>query len=294
MNAVENRKTTPVVDPSVLAARLSKAKTDHAKCVNEVEQYRKELVATYGIEIRIKKVKSPASFGVCQLSWAHNRDHHVVELDAGYDIFYEPHLRAHELTHIELASKARTKLGFVQSFGVEVTLDDNNAMSSEDRWKHQILTSAYDRILDMVVEYRVMKNVLLKAISAAQFLSLHIHISKQNKQLKGYREYMASTPKDQLPPDHLATASLAIDCANALFLDQLSGGFTHYFSRFIATFDNDSAKALAEKVCGFCQERIPGLEVAGEYGLVDEVMGIVGLNGLYQWHRRTESEGSAG
>jgi hypothetical protein len=265
----------PLVEPVLFQARVARARTDHAKGVEAVERYRQQLIRTYGVKIKVKKEP--------------------------YDVFSEPHFQAHELTHIALASETYETLGMVPRFGVEVSINGDavplrgnisesvfrtiwSELPVEDRWKQNILSTAWDRILDMVVEQKLRDNTTLKVISSAQFISLQTQMHAQIQQLKGYRQFCASTPKDQQPSEHLAVASLAIDCANALFVDRLLGGFTNFFSSLSSEFDSDSAKNLAQAVCDFVQGRIPCLEPAGECRLVDEVMEMTGLNGLYGWH----------
>lgn len=171
---------------------------------------------------------------------------------------------------------------------------DSNAVSREDEWKKRILGSAFSRILDMPVEYRLHADTRFKPLSAAQFISIHAQMSMMFNELRGYRQYVAATPKDQLPPALFATASNTIDCANALFIDRLLGGNTNYFCSFAEAFDGYVDKGLAERMCDLSQGQIPGLAAGDEYGFVDAVMGIAGLSGCYQWHRRTESEGATG
>jgi len=158
-----------------------------------------------------------------------------------------------------------------------------DSVTQEDRWKPQILLAAFNRIMDMVVEQKVKGNSLLTTLSAAQFVSLETEMRQHLAELKSFSRFAASASPSALPPQHMGQASLAVDCAYALFLDRLFGNVTNYFPNPPATQDSSSVRKLAEEICSYCQSQIPSLEPAGENKLVDDLMNMVGLSGLYEW-----------
>lgn len=105
-----------LVDADALNEQLNTARSFHAESAELVKGYREELIRTHGVEIRYKKTALPSLCGLVEFSWVHNRDHHLVWLHSGLKKNHEPHVRAHELTHIAMASEARNGLGYVPSF----------------------------------------------------------------------------------------------------------------------------------------------------------------------------------
>jgi hypothetical protein len=302
--ANHHHEVMPLVDPVVLQARLARARINHAKSVEAVERYRQQLTRSYGVKIEFEEGPHAPFNATTQLSWHHDRNRHVVLLHPPYEAFHEPHLRAHELGHIELASETHKVWGRVPRVAVKVAIDREklsekavqtgivsepemlaieSELSAEDRWKRRIATVAFDRILDMLVEQRVRDNTGLKVLSAAQFISLQAQMQARIHELKSYRRFSFAGLKAQLPPENLTTPSLAVNFAYAFFLDRLLGKFTRYYAVFCTTVDNDSAKMLAEAIFDFVQGRIASLNAGGEYGLVDDVMKMAGLDELYGW-----------
>jgi hypothetical protein len=124
--------------------------------------------------------------------------------------------------------------------------------------------------LDMLIERHL--RATCKPLQPAQFLSVRLMANEAWQ--------TSSKPEvRQLTPRKILLASLALNGAYALFLDDLFRGATE----FAAPYRREETFGLSQKLWKHWQERAQNLGPGDEYRLVDEFADMVGLRDWYEW-----------
>jgi hypothetical protein len=124
--------------------------------------------------------------------------------------------------------------------------------------------------LDMLIERHL--RATCKPLQPAQFLSVRLMANEAWQ--------TSSKPEvRQLTPRKILLASLALNGAYALFLDDLFRGATE----FAAPYRREETFGLSQKLWKHWQERAKNLDPGDEYRLVDEFADMVGLRDWYEW-----------
>ena len=204
----------------------------------------------------------------------------------------QPHLLAHELTHLDLAGLAKDA-GKLKVYGASKanwhTLQNSfESNVVELRWKlykrynesqlrnlsvtmMKILHGhLHDVPMDMIVETKIRRR--MPALAHAQFIAAKTHMD--NKLQHGDEKLARS-----LTPRGYYKALRNLDGAYALFLDDLFEHTTDYFSQFRDSTDVACAKTLANLFATQFSNLGPG----DEYRLVDSFADILGLKDIYTW-----------
>jgi len=111
-----------------------------------------------------------------------------------------------------------------------------------------------------------------KLLQPAQFLSVRL-MANEAWQTSSKPEVRQFTPRKIL------LASLALNGAYALFLDDLFRDA----SEFAAPYRREETFSLSQKLWKHWRERAKNLAPGGEYRLVDEFADMVGLRDWYEW-----------
>ena len=261
--------------------------SDAFKCVQD---YKAEMEKLSGFLVRFEETDFEDMLGATiQMAWKHGRDYHVIKTRRGYDPELLAHLEAHELTHLKLESEARQKgknLFFatsaqsreagIRSIAGDIRKLEKQGYSEESITKMTLSIVAgltgflFNCPLDMTIE-RYIRNIF-PSLQPAQFLSL-----------RGLALEAARTNTNpqirQVTPRKIMQASLALNGAYSLFLDNLFAGAST-FSEVYRRFDTF---ALSQKLFTRWAEQGDKLEPGDEYKLVDEFAEMTGLRAWYEW-----------
>src|SRR6266496_5303705 len=261
--------------------------SDAFKCVQD---YKAKMERLSGFPVSFEETDFEDMLGgTIQMAWKHGRDYHVIKTRRGYDPELLAHLEAHELTHLKLESEARQKgknLFFatsarsreagIRSIAGDIRTLEKEGFSEESITKMTLSIVAgltgflFNCPLDMTIERYIRKT--FPSLQPAQFLSL-----------RGMALETAQTntnPKiRQVTPRKIMQASLALNGAYSLFLDNLFAGA----STFSALYRRFETFSLSQRLFNRWAEQVDKLEPGDEYKLVDEFAEMTGLRAWYEW-----------
>lgn len=273
--------------------------SDAFKCVQD---YKAAMEKLSGYPIKFEETDFEDMLGATiQMAWKHGRDYHLIKTRRGFDPELLAHLEAHELTHLKLESEARQKgknLFFatsaksrevaIRSLATDVRKLEKQGYSEESITKLTLSVVAgltgflFNCPLDMIIERHIREK--FPALRPAQFLSL-----------RGMALEAAQTNTNaqirQVTPRKIMQASLALNGAYSLFLDNLFEGA----SDFSAVYRRLDMFSLSQRLFKRWSERADRLEPGDEYKLIDEFAELIGLRSWYEWksdagqHEVTES-----
>ncbi len=124
--------------------------------------------------------------------------------------------------------------------------------------------------LDMLIEHRLFND--FKAMRQSQFTSLWVF------QAEGAQVFTNKETK-RVSPNRIWKASVALNCALALFYDSLYEGKTEYARPYRAS----DIFATGQKLFGLWQSMIEYYQSGDEYPLVDEFARLLKLEGWFDW-----------
>lgn len=194
------------------------------------------------------------------MAWKYKRDFHLLKVRASYPQNLSSHLECHELTHLKMEAEAR-QVGKNLFFSSSPATRERSfgAVGSEfRRWKKmgfsddKINHIALDLIeglcqflfnypLDMLIERQLHER--FPALRPAQFLSVSL-LAEETLKTNAHRQF---TPKKILQ------ASLALNGAYALFLENLY----HGAAEFAASYRREETFGLSRKIWQHWQPRWP-------------------------------------
>jgi len=270
--------------------QLSRRSQDAA--MKAVDAYRTALESLSGIPIKVSYVElDEAANAIIQMAWKYNRDHHLIRCRPSYPKEFIVHLMAHELSHLELECKARqaqanrffatsssTREASIRSLARDIRCLEKSGYPLEAidevivKLVQGLCSFLFNCPIDMLIETALRKK--MPEIASSQFLSL----------LQMSRDAMNASisPEIQkLTPTKIFEASLALNGANALFIDDLYLNATAISQKY-ASHD---AFALSKKLFQHWKSRYSFLEPGQEYELVDDFADILGLRDWYLWQK---------
>ena len=234
-----------------------------------------------------------------QMAWKHNREEHIVKYRKKMSAV-TPHLIAHELEHIALEEEAR-RLGRNRYFATTAATREYAIRSvsghieklqewgySDDGITNVILkltsglcNQLFNSPSDMMVEYRIFEN--MKELYPSQFVSL-CQFQEEALQLLQNKDIKRNTPP------LLYRSNMALNCANALFVDHLFSGITEYSLHYKNSEQFQTGKQLFD----IWLKKLKTFQPGDEYALVDEYARILKLQNWYEWkHDVTQAEASS-
>ncbi len=122
----------------------------------------------------------------------------------------------------------------------------------------------------MIIERRLFQN--LPGLRSSQFVSVHV-LYQEALQVLTHPGVRRTTPPLILKP------SLAMNCATALFVDDLYGGKTAY----AAPYRDHNVYATGQTLFKLWQDAMEEFEPGNEYALVDEYAKVLRLERWYMW-----------
>ena len=290
---MQDARSQPVFDGArelYVTVQRKLAVEHHSDAFKCVQDYKAKMEKLSGFPVRFEETDFEDMLGATiQMAWKHGRDYHVIKTRRGYDPELLAHLEAHELTHLKLESEARQKgknLFFatsaqsreagIRSIAGDIRKLEKQGYSEESITKMTLSIVAgltgflFNCPLDMTIE-RYIRNTF-PSLQPAQFLSL-----------RGLALEAAQTNTNpqirQVTPRKIMQASLALNGAYSLFLDNLFAGAST-FSEVYRRFDTF---ALSQKLFNRWAEQVDKLEPGDEYKLVDEFAEMTGLRAWYEW-----------
>lgn len=266
------------------------AERNESQVFKLVQTYKTEMEALSGFPIQIQEGDFASNLGATiQMAWKHQRSFHLLKIRSNYPAPLACHLECHELTHLKLECEARkvgknlfyittprTRETAIRAMEADIRKWHDAGLSEE-----QITRSALDLAnglcqflfncpLDMLIERQLREMFLL--LRPAQFLSLRLLADEA-------RRSSFDSQVRRFAPRKVLEASLALNGAYALFLDDLFGGAV----AFAKAYEREDAFKLSKKIWAHWQQRERRLGPGDEYQLVDEFADILGLRGWYEW-----------
>ncbi len=271
---MQDARSQPVFDGArelYVTVQRKLAVEHHSDAFKCVQDYKAKMEKLSGFPVRFEETDFEDMLGATiQMAWKHGRDYHVIKTRRGYDPELLAHLEAHELTHLKLESEARQKgKNLIRKL-------EKQGYSEESITKMTLSIVAgltgflFNCPLDMTIE-RYIRNTFA-SLQPAQFLSL-----------RGMALEAAQTNTNpqirQVTPRKIMQASLALNGAYSLFLDNLFAGA----STFSALYRRFETFTLSQKLFNRWAEQVDKLKPGDEYKLVDEFAEMTGLRAWYEW-----------
>src|SRR5436189_646901 len=290
---MQDARSQPVFDGArelYVTVQQKLAVEHHSDAFKCLQDYKAKMEKLSGFPVRFEETDFEDMLGATiQMAWKHGRDYHVIKTRRGYDPELLAHLEAHELTHLKLESEARQKgknLFFatsaqsreagIRSIAGDIRKLEKQGYSEESITKMTLSIVAgltgflFNCPLDMTIECYIRNT--FPSLHPAQFLSL-----------RGMAIEAAQTNTNpqirQVTPRKIMQASLALNGAYSLFLDNLFAGA----STFSALYRRFETFTLSQKLFNRWAEQVDKLEPVDEYKLADEFAEMTGLRAWYEW-----------
>ncbi len=266
------------------------ARRKHSEAFKCIQDYKAEMEVLSGFPIRFEETDFEDQLGATiQMAWKHGRDHHLIKTRRGYDPELLAHLEAHELTHLNLESEARkngknlffattakSRETAIRSIGGDIRKLEKEGFSENSITKVTLSMVAgltgflFNCPLDMLIE-RYIRNSF-EPIRPAQFVSVR-RMALEAWQTNSSPDIRKVTPRK------IMQASLALNGAMGLFVDDLFGGAT----AFAVLYRGFDTFGLSQRLFKHWLEHSKNLGPGDEYKLVDEFAEMTGLRGWYDW-----------
>jgi tetratricopeptide (TPR) repeat protein len=290
---MQDARSQPVYDGArqlFVKLQVDLAERNHSEAFKLVQNYKAALETLSGFPVRVSEENFENKIGATiQMAWKHQRDFHLLKIRADYPPPLACHLECHELTHLKLESEAR-KVGKNLFFATTAKTRETAIRSvagdlrkwekagySEQKITEITLTLVnglceflFNCPVDMLIEHHIRDT--FKPLHHAQFLSTR-KLAMEAWQTNSNPDVRRLTPRK------IFQASLALNGAYGLFLDDLFNGA----SAFAASYRGLESFALSQRLWKHRQERAKNLGPGDEYRLVDEFADMVGLRGWYEW-----------
>src|SRR5438094_3527987 len=290
---MQDDRSQPVFDGArelYVTVQRKLAVEHHSDAFKSVQDYKAKMEKLSGFPVRFEETDFEDMLGATiQMAWKHGRDYHVIKTRRGYDPELLAHLEAHELTHLKLESEARQKgknLFFatsaqsreagIRSIAGDVRKLEKQGYSEESITKMTLSIVAgltgflFNCPLDMTIE-RYIRNTF-PSLQPAQFLSL-----------RGMALEAAQTNTNpqirQVTPRKIMQASLALNGAYSLFLDNLFEGA----ATFSALYRRFETFVLSQKLFNRWVDQADTLKSGDDYKRRDEFSELTGLRDWYEW-----------
>ncbi len=297
-SVVMDARSEPVFEQAsrlFLAVETTLAQQGESAAFKAVEDYRRMIERESGYPVEIVEDQLPGGIaGRAQMAWKHGRNRHVVTVRKSpppqpVPLAFTSHLVAHELTHIRLETEARragrnrffTTTAETHARAMRALAPDLRRIEQQGHRPDAVERMVADFVagtcgllfntpLDLLIERRL--DAELPALRPLQILSL--------VQLASEARAATINPEiRRLTPPRILRATSAFNGAQALLLDDLSGGAT----RCWGPYQRLETAELSQKLWRHWQQRQPTLTPGDEYDLVDEFADLVGLREWYVW-----------
>ena len=290
---MQDARSQPVFDGArqlLVKLQTDLASQSQSEAFRCIQNYKAEMEALSGFPIRIEEGDFEDKVGArMQMAWKHGRDYHLITTRRGYSSVLLSHLEAHELTHLKMESEARS-VGKNLFFATTAKTRETAIRSVADdirRWQREgypedsitkvtlsmiggLCGFLFNCPLDMLIE-RYLTNIF-PPLRSAQFLSVRV-MALEAWQTNNNTEVRRLTPKK------IMRASLALNGAYCMFLDELFQGA----SAFAAPYRGLDTFELSQRLYKHWSELTQNLGAGDEYRLVDEFADMTGLRDWYEW-----------
>jgi tetratricopeptide (TPR) repeat protein len=226
--------------------------------------------------------------GTAQIAWKHNRRDHVIKY-RNRTLATTPHLLAHEMEHIVLEQNARQAnrnkffmtTPITREYSIR-TVDAHILKLKKQGYHEDQLSSIIPKIisglclqlfncpLDMFVEYNLYDK--FPVMQSSQFVSLH------QLNLEAMKVFTSQDIKQFTPP-FMYRASITLNCATALFVDDLFKGKTDY----AAPYKTSEVFQTGRRLFDIWKKRCADFHPGDEYDVVDEYARLLKLQKWYTW-----------
>jgi hypothetical protein len=265
------------------------ARQENKRLMDLIEAKKVELEGVAGHRISIEEDNSLEYISAtAQMAWKHGRDEHRVRYRMKSEAV-TPHLVAHELEHIVLEQQARatgknlffattaeTREVAIRSVADHIAklqrqgYPENGISEVILKLVHGLCSQIFNCPIDMVVE----RNLHAKhpELRRSQFVSLH---QMYQEALKSF----TSAEIKKLTPPSIFRASNTLNCAYALFIDDLYQGRTDYAS----VYRSSELFSVGKNLFDIWKKRMETFQPGDEYALVDEFAWQLKLRPWYTW-----------
>jgi tetratricopeptide (TPR) repeat protein len=258
------------------------ASKDSKDLMELIQTKKMELERIGGYRISLEEDNSLGYIsGTTQMGWKYGWDEHRIRYRMKSEAV-TPHLLAHELEHISLEHDARTNgrnrfftantetraaaLRSVSGHATKLPRQDELVQNLI----HGLCNQIFNCPLDMVVEHNLyMKHPKLRQ---SQLVSMDLMFQD------AIRTFGDADIKKVVPP-FIFRASSTLNCAYALFIDDLFHGRTNYSTVYRSSEVFSAGKNLFD----IWKKRMAVFQSGDEYDLVDEFARLLKLRSWYIW-----------
>jgi len=229
---------------------------------------------------------------VSQMAWKHKRNEHRVRYRMRSEEM-TPHLIAHELEHIVLEQEARqinrnrffATTAKTREYAVLAIADHITKLQrqgyAEDRISNimlKLIQGLTGQIFNLPLDMLIERNLYNKYpdLRHSQFASLY------QMHMEGLHTFTNPEIK-QLTPPIIFRASVTLNCAYALFIDDLFSGLTDYAS----AYRKSEYFSYGQNLFDIWKTRMAGHTPGDEYDVVDEFARILKIRPWYDWQPDT-------
>ena len=289
--SADDPRSKPVFEQArVLYATLNRqtAEENHDVLMTFIESRAKAVEAITGFAVEITEDNSLTGVTAKSLiAWKHHTNQHRILHKTASPVIV-PHLIAHELEHILLEHEARSAnvnqqfvvRGSHREYAQNLIRDDVQKLlkeefspeqltETENSWINGLTNQLYNCPLDMVIEKRLYDKY--EVLRPAQFVSL------EKTQLE-YLTILTDPDLRRISPHLIYRASLAMNCAYAIFTDWLYDGATEYS----LPYKSSAVYSIGEKLFDvFLSQQASKMIPSEEYDLIKQFARILRLEGWF-------------
>ena len=287
-----DRRNGPMIEKArelYLDLSTDLARTNSGKLMERMQEYSAALGSTTGYPVVMEEDNTLVQISAAvKIAWKHGTNSHHVRYRMK-DAAVTPHLVAHELEHVVLEHEARRKgrnRTFVSTEATELNaqriLHDHAAKLKKNGYPpekaealmnqmyHGINNQLFNCPLDMIVEQNLRNKH--PELRNSQFVSLN---QLHQEALKGFKNKEIKA----IAPPIIYRASIALNCATALFVDMLYKGITN----FSAPYRDSDIYPLGRNLFDIWKKRMENFTPGDEYEIVDEFARQLKLAGWFEW-----------
>ncbi|RIK38232.1 MAG: hypothetical protein DCC55_21740 [Chloroflexi bacterium] len=280
----DDPRRQPVYDQArqlYLDLQTQLAEQRHTEVLDRLREEMDRYSNTSGHAIKLQQDATLSTNAKVELAWVHGRPHHLIKYrDANRAAL--AHLIAHEFEHILLQTEARNA-GRNRQFATTATTEqyarrlvdkDTRKLAragldarTQEEYLRQLIHGLANQLLNLPLDL-----IIDSRIHASLFVSMATQQAEA-------RQALTEPDVRNFSPGLIYRSSIALNCAFALFADNLFNGLTNYAEPYRTT----AHFAAGQQLYTQWQQAMATYQPGDEYDLVDTFAATLRLNGWYEW-----------